>query len=171
MKILFDYNGNLALESKWLWENEVISYNNYNVSVQRKKITVLQRSAPRQPAIIAYNPLSHNIKNKIDAKLKELGELPTVLSHPSTSENAPKPSFFEQYIKDDATALDFFTNHDNGKLKPEKIREFYLNAKILNAFRDLLTERTRWINAHGSGSLKRKSVFDTVLGDLKLLDR
>ena len=169
--VLFNYNGNLALESRWLWESGVMSEKKYYY--HRKKLNVLNNKGCRSNnAIISYNSiesLPYNIKSKVDSKLEALGEFPTVKGLSSVDE-APKPSLFESYIKDDAVALDFFSKHDGEKLTAEKVQEHYLNAKILNAFHDLLTERTRWINAKGSGKLKRKSVFVTVLGDLKLLN-
>ena len=168
MGVLFKYNGILALESKWLWKSKVITEHDYYY--YSKKLTVLRRSAPGCPAIISYESLPYNIKNKVDIKLKELGELPSGSTLSSSQDESPKPSFFEGYIKDDAKALDFFTKYDDGKLTPAKIQEHYLNAKILNAFRDISAERTNLRNAKTTSKFKC-SVFTSVLEDLKLLNR
>ncbi|MCL2291195.1 MAG: hypothetical protein FWC34_10945 [Bacteroidetes bacterium] len=165
--VLFNYNGNLALESRWLWDNGVISRNNYDIRVNRKSITVLQRSAPGCPAIISYESLPYNIKDKISTKLQELGELSAIGTNANVPiEKQPQPCFFERYIKPDPAALEFYA-----KYPPEKALEYHTNAIILNAFRDLLSERTSVRAAKGSRSVKRSGVFASVLGDLKLLDR
>ena len=88
--VLFNYNGNLALKANWLWNNDITTDDNYYQLVSRKKITVLHRSAPGCPAIISYEKLPYNIKEKVDDKLKALGELQEV-SLPS--EEQPKEVF------------------------------------------------------------------------------
>jgi len=158
---VFDYNGTLAMESRWLWENGIMTEKGYYN--HRSKITVLQRSAPGCPAIIEYSTLPYNIKRKVDERLVEMKEAP---ASSETKETQIKPAFFERYIKPDPAAMDFYA-----KFPPEKAIEYYNNAIILNAFRDLLTERVGVRSAKGSRSVKRSGVFASVLDDLKMLDR
>jgi hypothetical protein len=163
--VLFDYNGNLALKAKWMWESKLIARKNYDTLVRRDKINVLHRSAPGIPAIISYNSLPYSIKQKVDAKLQNLGELPEPVS-----KKEEKTCFFEKYIKGDAAAMSFYGDKALN-LPPEKQQEYYLNAQILNAFRDLSIDRTNARNAQGARKRKRTGVFTSVLSDLKLLDR
>ena len=165
--VLFNYNGSLALEAKWLWENDVISCENYKVCVYRKKITVLRRPAPGYSTLISYESLPYNIKTKTDEKLKELGELPNT-NMITSQEKQTQTSFFEGYIKSDAAAMDFFGKQN---LTEEKKQEYYLNAQILNALRDLLIDRLNSRKAANQPTGKRSGLFTSVLNDLKKLDR
>ncbi len=171
--ILFNYNGILALESRWLWtDGNIMTEKDYYY--YKKKITVLHRSAPGMPAIISYDSLPHHVKTKVDARLQELGELSDVKTQVVAASEPSKPCLLEKYIKPDALAEDFFKKHRyNGDTSlPEDIKkQYYINAIILNAFCDLFAARTNKRESTGFVNKERTGVFGLVLEDLKLLDR
>ena len=71
MTTVFDYNGTLAIESRWMWENGIMTEKDYYY--YKKKMSILQRGCRNTPAIVEYNSLPYNIKSKIEQKLKATG--------------------------------------------------------------------------------------------------
>ena len=165
MTTVFDYNGTLAIEGKWLWENGIISYKNYGTMRDRKKITVLQRSAPGRPAIVEYNSLPYNIKSKIEQKLKATGEVPAG----NNEQSKPQINFFEAYVKPDPAAMAFFTTKYTGDF--DKINRYYQNAIVLNAVQELLTNRTAQRRSGGMTGRLVNGLFSSVIADLKSLSK
>ena len=166
--VVFNYNGSLALEAKWLWENDVISCENYKVCVRRNKITILRRSAPGCHAIINYESLPHNIKNKVDTKLEELGELPST----TTKETEKPKTLLESKIKDDQKAKDYFSKElpDGRTLPPATQTEYYNNAIILNAMNEALCERKGFRNSLNNPGSNR-GVFASICAEVFALDK
>jgi len=163
---VFDFDGTLALESRWMWENGIISYGNYKICVMRNKITVLRRSAPGYPAIIEYTTLPYNIKGKVEQKIKEAGELPP------SSPLKPKPNFFEKFVKPDTAAMEYFSRYEieAGRfLDREIVVEYYNNAILLNAMGQLMGERESTRKAGNKTGRKDENLFSSVLDDLKSL--
>jgi hypothetical protein len=161
---IFNYNGVLAMEGRWLWENGIMSKKNYNVLTSvRKQITVLHRSSPGRPAIISYESLPYGIKEKVEQKLKESGDLPKTQAESSVI-------FFEQYIKPDTAAMLFFRQQEaEHKILPNKVTEYYNNAIILNAIQELLTRRIADRHARNKIGRKDAGLFTSILEDLKRL--
>ena len=166
--VLFDYNGTLALESKWLWENELIVRGNYDTLVRRNKITVLKRGCRNTHAVISYEKLPHSIKNKVDAKLKELGEVSA-----AAAKVIEKPkSLLESNIKDDQNAKDYFSKvlPDGRTLPPDTQTEYYNNAIILRAMNEALCIRKSYRNSLCNPGSNR-GVFATVCAEVVKLDK
>ena len=161
--IIFDYNGKLAMESRWLWENGVMSYDNYKIAVRRKKITVLHRSAPGCPAIIEYNSLPYYIKNKVDQKLQETGSASAVQS----TTKAPPVNFFEPLIQPDQKAMDFFSARFPGDF--EKINRHYVNAIVLGALLELKHRRLIERKSRCKTGRLEDGLFSSLISDLKSL--
>jgi len=171
--VLFNYNGSLALESKWLWENDVISRDNYDVGVRRDKIKVIRRSAPGYHALVSYESLSYELKTKVDAKLKELKELPNIDTVSDASpKKQPEPCRFEPYIKPDPAAEEFFNSHrlKDGRRLPEKVKaEYILNATVLNGIRELIAVRMACRKSGNKTGRLVAGLWSSIIADLKSL--
>lgn len=105
---VFEYNGELAIKSSFLWDTGVMSYDNYKKHTQRGNIKILQHGGGQDNySIISYDDLKFNIKRKVDHKLKEIGLVREV-------ENKEKVCFFERFIEPDQVAMDYFTMRFEG---------------------------------------------------------
>jgi hypothetical protein len=75
MQVLFNYNGILALEARWLWENNIMSNSNYKQCCVRSKKKnnhiVLRHCAPNCPAVISYESLFKAVPYKIQRKIEQ----------------------------------------------------------------------------------------------------
>jgi len=167
-KVLFNDNGKIAMQANWLWNNGIITDSNYYQQVSRGKITVLHRSAPGCPAIISYETLPHNIKTKIEDKLKELKELPSddavTVALPSKSSN---PCYFEVYIQPDPAAMDYYTAKFHGDY--ERINRYYNNAIVMNGLMELYQNRIADRKSRQKTGRLNEGLFATIIADLKSL--
>ncbi|MDR0606559.1 MAG: hypothetical protein LBG80_19995 [Bacteroidales bacterium] len=163
--VIFKHNGILAMEGKSLWEEGIVSYENYKQYVRREKITVLQRGCRNRSSIISYETLPAMIKEKVDKKLRQDGEL-------SGTRPSEAVTFFEQYIKSDASALTYYRRlEESHKISGEKVREYYMNAIVLNGVHELMTRRSADRKARNKTGRKVNGLFVSVMEDLKRLSR
>lgn len=166
---VFEYNGNLALESSFLWDTGILKYDNYKKHAQRGNIKVLcQGKGSGNRAIISYEDLNFNLKQKVDLKLKEIGVAQII-----KDDKTEQISFFESFIKPDPTAFNFFTTYeleDGRVLKPEVANLYYTNAIVLNAFNEILTLRQGKRNACGLSGNKKTDLFGSIMRELKEID-
>lgn len=166
---VFEFNGNLALESSFLWDTGIIKYDNYKQHKRNGNIKVLRPGKGNgNRAIISYDNLNFNLKQKVDLKLKEIGVAQII-----KEDNTESISFFESFIKPDPTAFNFYTTYeleDGRVLKPEVANQYYTNAIVLNAFNEILTLRQGKRNACGISGNKKTDLFGSVLRELKEID-
>ena len=164
MSIVFNYNGTLAIESKWMWENGIMTEKDYYY--YKKKISILQRGCRNTPAVVEYNSLPYNIKSKIEQKLKDTGEVSTG----TNEQNKPQINFFDAYVRADVAAMDYFSKYEiepGRSLPPEVQTEYYNNAIMLNAMREVMIDRIADRNSRGKTGRKDERLFSSVVNDLK----
>lgn len=169
MSVIYNYNGMMALEARFLWEAGIMKECTYKQNVRRGRISVLHRSAPGSPAVISYDKLPLNIRKAIDSKLLQLGE-----AKGSVKGDVVRVSFFESQIKADPAAMEFFTNYKvdgERKLKYDVIDEYYNNAIVMNAMHDALTLRQGQRNACALTGNKKVGLFTSVFQEVQKLDK
>lgn len=159
---VFEYNGNLALESSFLWETGIMSYDNYKKQKRDGKIVPLQRGCRNTNAIISYNDLHFNLKRKVDSKLKEIGLIREV-------ENKEVVCFFESFIKPDQAAMDYYNMRFEGDEK--KITRYYTNAIVVTALHELLLRRSADRKARNKTGRQDAGLFTSIIVDLKSLNK
>lgn len=170
MTVIFNYNGRMAMEARFLWEEGIMKQCTYKQNVSRKRIEVLQRSAPGSPAIINYESLPIKIKKVVDMKLLAMGMAKEVSK---AGKSEVQVSFFESQIKADPKAMEFFTTYkidDSRKLKYDVIDEYYQNAIILNAIHSVLSLRRGQRNACGLTGNRKNGLFSSVFREVCHLD-
>ncbi|GHT16596.1 hypothetical protein AGMMS4956_19330 [Bacteroidia bacterium] len=133
---MFEYhNNNFCVQSSALVEMGFITYNNYNVMVQRGKLNVVRRGCRATPALVNYDSLSDKWKQQIESTLK---------CNPRTM--IQQNEIMNLIVPDDA-AMEYFTHYQlpSGDLligrKKERVFEYYANAQVLNAMRILLQDK------------------------------
>ena len=137
MNTLLSYNGRMGFEARFLWESGIMKRGTYDQNVARQRIEVLHRSAPGIPAVVAYDTLPLHLKSKVDRALANRGEA-------AVKEGAPQISVFESLIHEDADARSFYADYQltDGRPLPAHVQtEYYNNAIVLNAVREMLTIR------------------------------
>ena len=159
---VFEYNGNLALESSFLWETGIMSYDNYKYYKKEGKIVPLQRGCRSTTAIISYNDLHFNIKRKVDTKLKEIGLIKEV-------ENKEVVCLFERFIEPDQVAMDYFNMRFEGD--EQKIKRYYTNAIVITGLQNLLVRRSAERKARNISGRKDAGLFTSIIVDLKSLNK
>jgi hypothetical protein len=173
--VLFDFEGKTALYANWLWKDGgIMTERNYYYHYDKKHIRVLQSTAPGVPAIIEYHSLHFNIKNKVDARLRELKELPEEIGGAAAAEKQVQVCYFEAYIKPDPAAEDFFNLYKlkDGRDLPREVKaEYNLNATVLNGIRDLIADRISCRKSGNKTGRLENGLFTSILNDLKSLSR
>lgn len=159
---VFEYNGKLALESSFLWNTGVMSYDNYQKHAQRGNIKVLNPGKGKgNRSIISYEDLNFNIKYKVDYKLKEIGVVKVV-------EDKEVVCFFESFIKPDPAAMDYYNMRFEGDEK--KVKRYYTNAIVITALQNLLVRRSAERKARNISGRKDAGLFTSIITDLKSLN-
>ncbi len=150
-----------------MWESGIMSYSAYKQSVVRKRIEVIQRGGRNCPAVVNYSTLPFAIRKAVDGKMR-------VLSGRDGASDAERPSLFEGMIQPDAAARAFYTEYrvEGERMLPsENITEYYTNAIVLNAMREMLTLRKGQRHACGLTGDKRSGLFKSVFDEVCALDR
>ena len=125
------YNQILAVEARWLIDNGIISEVNYRNLSYRKDIDVIRRACIDTPALVAYESLPERFK----AKVLELVPHPYDIA----AENE-----LEKYIESSSAASSFFDSYTIGEdrsLPQDKRREYYANAIIFDAIKNMISDR------------------------------
>ncbi|MBR1992245.1 MAG: hypothetical protein IJ986_08235, partial [Bacteroidales bacterium] len=167
MNTLVSYSGRMGFEASFLWDNGLMSRSAYDKSVTRKRIEVLHRSAPGIPAVVAYDTLPMNLKTKVDRVLANRGEA-------AVKEGAPQISVFESLIHEDAAARSFYADYQltDGRSLPAAVQtEYYNNAIVLNAVRDMLTIRKGRRDACNISGNRKNGLFASVSADVNAVSR
>ena len=161
---VFEYNGKRALETRQLWENGIIAERALAMRIQRAKGTssfnVLQRSNRGIHAVIEYDSLSFDIRQKIEK----------LTIKPVVTEVETK-TLLQQTIVENNAAHDFFEKYkqEQGKdWKPEKVTELYNNAKILTAMVTIIDDAQRKQDVLGPN--RNKVSLAKLVEDLKMLN-
>jgi len=134
------YQNSLCVQASWILENELISLSNYCQLIKRKHLNVLQRGGNGRPALIEFDTIRKDIKEKIIALTGDPTE-------------KAKHITFTDYLKTDHVADDFFNRHtlDNGEALPEKNKaEYKANAEVLNAIDHIMSSTMGKRKALGS---------------------
>ena len=157
----------MGFEASFLWDNGLMSRSAYDKSVTRKRIEVLHRSAPGIPAVVAYDTLPLHLKSKVDRLLADRGEA-------AVKEGAPQISVFESLIHEDADARSFYTDYQltDGRSLPAAVQtEYYNNAIVLNAVREMLTIRKGRRDACNISGNRKNGLFASVSADVNAVNR
>ena len=167
MNTLLSYNGRMGFEASFLWDNGLMTRSAYDKSVTRKRIEVLHRSAPGIPAVVAYDTLPLHLKNKVDRALANRGEA-------AVKEGAPQISMFESLIHEDTDARSFYADYQlaDGRPLPAAVQtEYYNNAIVLNAVREMLTIRKGRRDACNISGNRKNGLFASVSADVNSVNR
>lgn len=117
------YNNILCIQGGWLVENNIVSISYYCQLVKRKVFTVLRRGGNGRTALVEYNSIRPEFKQKI---IELAGDPNEVL-----------PTYkLEKYIQPNYEAASFFSKvrKSNGRgLEPGKQIEYLTNAILLDA--------------------------------------
>lgn len=167
MNTLVSYNGRVGFEARFLWESGIMKRGTYDQNVARQRIEVLHRSAPGIPAVVAYDTLPLHLKSKVDRALANRGEA-------AVKEGAPQISVFESLIHEDADARSFYADYQltDGRPLPAHVQtEYYNNAIVLNAVREMLTIRKGRRDACNISGNRKNGLFASVSADVNAVNR
>ena len=167
MNTLVSYNGRVGFEARFLWESGIMKMDAYKQNVARQRIEVLHRSAPGIPAVVAYDTLPLHLKSKVDRLLADRGEA-------AVKEGAPQISVFESLIREDADARSFYADYQlaDGRPLPAHVQtEYYNNAIVLNAVREMLTIRKGRRDACNISGNRKNGLFASVSADVNAVNR
>lgn len=150
------YNNVLCVEAGWLIEAGIVSESNYKLLCHRGGLIVVRRACRNHPALIAYESMPTRFKDK----MSEHGNIYDFV----------KVNAVEKYIQPDAAASKFFSEFlkpDGKRLTPERQREYYANAVVLNALRDVMNSTRAKQRALGG----RVNVWGKLTEAVAMLDR
>ena len=125
------YNNTLCVESGWLVDAGVMSYNNYKQLQCRKDIQVLRRGCRETPALVAYDSMPERFKARIRALVGD-------------PYRAARENVLEGLIEESAEAaawLDGYGTADGRRLPAGKRREYYADAVVLDAMGRMMNDR------------------------------
>jgi hypothetical protein len=130
---MFEYyqNNILCVQANWLMSAAIVSETNYKNLTIRGHIKRLQLGGNGRKALIQFDTMRTDIKNKVIELVGDPYEKITTIK-------------FADYIEDDQKAYEFYTNFtlDSGDVLPEKARlEYRANANVCNAIQYLLNSK------------------------------
>lgn len=149
------YNNILGVEASWLINEEIVSESNYKQLCSRKQFKKLSVGGNGRKALIEYDSMKQEIKNKIIALVGDPTE-------------KAKHITFSDYLKTDEFASQFFNSYtlENGENLPEKnIQEYTANASVLNAIDAVLASTMSKRKALGS-KVKPWEKITTIVAEL-----
>lgn len=150
------YNNILCVEAGTLIST-IMPEGTYKSLSTRNQIRVLRRGCKGTPALVDYNSIPERFKKLI---IDILGSDPQKI----TPQN-----HFISYIHTDPEALQYFSHYllqDGRNLKPETQLEYYNNAIVLNAMRDILNSRKAMRKALGGKTTGLWGSMATVVNEL-----
>ncbi|AWG24802.1 kinase [Flavobacterium kingsejongi] len=154
---MFEYYNNniLCVQAAWLIEEGILTKPNFDSLILRGQIKRLQRGGNGRVALIEYETIRSDIKEKIIA----LAGDPT---------ERAKHIHFSDYLKTDQNAVDFFNNYtldSNDPLPDKSIKEYIANAEVLNAIKTILESTMSKRKALGS-KVKPWEKITTIVQEL-----
>lgn len=136
------YGGRIAIESRWLIDNGVVSNSNYRFLTQTHKLNVLRRGCKATGALVDYNSMPLRFRVKVE---EILGGSPEKLMEDKGLLRSCL-EYREANCKD-MDVWDWFAKvrcRDGGMLAEDKIRRMANSAKILNAITDAVDKLTAY---------------------------
>lgn len=153
-----EYYGNiLCVEAAELISSGVLSESYYKQLKARKQVNVVNRACRNTPALVAVDSLPSRFYNQMIA----------VLGDPQKA--APRKTLEDRIIPD-PSAMQFFSGYRtvSGKQLPnEKITEYCMNASVLNALSEVLTDKKAARGVTGGKTTGFWQAVATALGNLK----
>lgn len=153
-----EYYGNiLCVEAAELIKSGILSDNIYRNMTKRKQLNVVRRACRNTPALVAVESLPSRFYNRM---IEVLGDPKKV---------APRKTFEDRIIPD-PSAMQFFSGYrtPTGKQLPDdKIKEYCMNASVLNALSDVLTDKKAARGVSGGKTTGFWQFAAETLGHLK----
>ena len=155
---MFEYyqNNILCVQANWLISEGIITEGNYESLVRRKQLNRPQKGGNGRKALIEFNTMRTDIKNKV---IEIAGDPYTKVSTIS----------FTDYIEQDQKAYEFFENYtlDSGDALPEKNKKEYLaNANVLNAINNIYQNKAMQRKALAGSKLNVWQKITEVVSEL-----
>ena len=160
------HNGHLAIAAQQLWDMG-ISIGAYKKWQQRGTISVLQRGYRSTPALVAYSSIPQRYKLRI---IEKIGYDPEAKAKEAEKN---KPSYLESLIKEDEDTKNFYLNYriDETRVLDNKTAlEYYANAIVLMAIRELRTVRIGIRHACGNPGTTRIGIWKSLVADLSTVN-
>lgn len=151
------YNNILCVQANWLIESGVVSKCNYDNLKNRSHIRVLQRGGNGRLALVQFDNMRSDIKQKV---IEVVGYDP---------KEKVKNIHFIDYLIRDTKAVKFFDDYtlDNGEALPEKAKaEYVANASVLNTVKYLLENRLARRRALGNQTTKVWETLTEIISNL-----
>ena len=140
------YQNKLCVEAGWLINTtQIISSSNYKYLKRIGSINVIRRSSKGTPALIEYESIPERFKLEI---IKFIGGDPY---------KKVKVSKFEDYLKPDVEAIEFFSNYklaDGRNLPEDTQKEYKATAEVLNAIQNIVVSQSARRKALGGTASK-----------------
>lgn len=155
---MFEYyqNNVLCVHGSWLVDTGIISISNYCQLMNRGHLKVVQKGGNGRKALIEFNTMRTDIKNKVIEIAGDPYAKVTTIS-------------FIDYIEQDQKAYEFFKNYtlDSGEALPEKnIKEYCTNANILNAINTIYQNKAMQRKALAGAKLNVWQKIAEVVSEL-----
>lgn len=150
------YNNILAVETKWLIAEGIMSEVNYRQLACRGDIRVVRRGCRGQEALVDYESMPERFRRKVDAIVKD-------------PYKAVKVNMVEEYIAHSAEASDYFDRYqigDDRHLPADKRREYYANAIVMDAIHTLIVNRSAKRRALGGKATRFWEEISQAVQDL-----
>ena len=142
-----------------------ISENNYYKLTRGGQLIVLQRSTPNSSAIIEFETMRQDIK---DMYINTYGDPRTMLAQQA------EKNLLEEAVVYSTDAYEYYSTryrYDGGKkLPPQKVDEYTVNVRVLEAILTLRDQRAKWTVGGGSSRInlwERLCRLSNELRDLK----
>jgi hypothetical protein len=158
-----DYNGIKVIKERHLIDNGIITAENIRQLSVRNKINVVRRGCTNTSALIA-----------LDGKFPDRFMKKIEMDFPEWLTKKEKNLIAEHIIQDSA-AIEFFSSYE---IEPDRylpqsednnvVKEYYTNAIVLNAIKNVLTTRRTMQKKLNNGL---KSRWETIARDVLNLDR
>jgi len=152
------YNNKLAIPARILIDDGIMTKDIYRNMAKRKQINVLQRGCLNTPALVDYNSLPERFRKVIEMKFGDVTRQPVA-------------NVFADHIIQDTAAIEFLSSYQlmNGDSLPaDAVTEYYNNAIVLNAIRDVLNSRIAMRKALGG---KTTGLWDNITRTVLNLDQ
>ncbi len=153
------HNGTLCVQAGWLFnEAGIMSFEQYKNYVNRKQIKVVRRGCRGKAALVSYQSLREDFRQKI---ITQYGD-------PFA---ATPVSVLERLIVPDTQAAEYYSNYrleDGSPLPLDRQLEYTQNAMVLNAMHALRNERNK--QRIKSGRRVNGSVWETIASAVMQLD-
>lgn len=159
-KIIERYNGHVGVSGAWL--ACCIGKNIYDNGLRRGTIRSLRRGGNGRTALIDWQSMGTKLKAKV---IEALGRDPAQMSRESLLRSILQRR--EAQLLDTA-AWEYYsrvTGKDGRLLKPEKVKELWYGAKILDAIGELLEEKRRAAEM-GRLKLSVKREFEALANEI-----